>query len=503
MQILAANNASSKTELAITPSSTTLQLVAGGGAKFESPEPGLEYFVGTLSDKSGVLNEIVHVTERVGDVLTIVRAQEDTVAQSWPAKTSFANLITAGSLKAMFGSVHDPINIISLHETTQLTAADSGNTYDNDGTLVPLDVKLPINAPVGTHYTILSAVDLVGIGFTVSEPGVFISFDGQMGTAVLSYTKGGSCEIIRTTESEWMVKSASPRTAWFLRFPTDADFSPEILAWREAVRSSDKNGEPATSTMIAYDQFIHSHKHFGTWTKIVDCVFTWNLEGENSAVALTSLKLRLQLQLTNGAVISNGQGVICDGESMNVLWPAIPAVYGPPVMTPVDQHVEIYTIFVMGKNAQAIGTSSGPGASLPSMSIRPLQNGLMRINFGSRTADFTLPFDPITGNAIGGGLSSGNRVGSTVIEGYKNGVFLGAINVLPMTDGMSSAPINLGSNNNGLIANNFLNCAIGYAAFGARFTAEEEANNWTILSRLIARYGAQPFDPTDEDEEDE
>jgi len=126
MQILAANNASSKTELAITPSSTTLQLVAGGGAKFESPEPGLEYFVGTLSDKSGVLNEIVHVTERVGDVLTIVRAQEDTVAQSWPAKTSFANLITAGSLKAMFGSVHDPINIISLHETTQLTAADSG-----------------------------------------------------------------------------------------------------------------------------------------------------------------------------------------------------------------------------------------------------------------------------------------------------------------------------------------------------------------------------------------
>ena len=49
---------------------------------------------------TGLLTEIVHVTNVTGDVCTIVRAQEGTTALAWTAGDLFANLVTAGTLAA-------------------------------------------------------------------------------------------------------------------------------------------------------------------------------------------------------------------------------------------------------------------------------------------------------------------------------------------------------------------------------------------------------------------
>jgi hypothetical protein len=97
-----ANNASAFIVDALEPGETIITITGGYGDLFPALNPG-DYFIATLS--SSILNEIVHVTERVGDVFTVVqRAQEGTLAQVWPAGTRIQNLMTAGSFMALVQS---------------------------------------------------------------------------------------------------------------------------------------------------------------------------------------------------------------------------------------------------------------------------------------------------------------------------------------------------------------------------------------------------------------
>jgi hypothetical protein len=53
----------------------------------------------TLVDAAtGQLSEIVHVTAKSGDVLTIARGQEGTSARAWSANDIAANMLTAGTI---------------------------------------------------------------------------------------------------------------------------------------------------------------------------------------------------------------------------------------------------------------------------------------------------------------------------------------------------------------------------------------------------------------------
>ena len=81
---LFANNADSSLNGAIASDTLVLTLKAGEGSKFPSPSNG-DYFLVTLFQRVGTTelnHEIVKCTSRVGDNLTVVRAQEGT-----PAKT--------------------------------------------------------------------------------------------------------------------------------------------------------------------------------------------------------------------------------------------------------------------------------------------------------------------------------------------------------------------------------------------------------------------------------
>lgn len=68
------NNAISKLASAITSSSTTITLQAGDGLKFPALA-GSQFFMGTLVKSDGSI-EVVKVTARTGDTLTVVRAAE-------------------------------------------------------------------------------------------------------------------------------------------------------------------------------------------------------------------------------------------------------------------------------------------------------------------------------------------------------------------------------------------------------------------------------------------
>lgn len=77
------NFARSKVATGINSSATTLAITGGTGALFPALT-GAEYFYLTL-ENSSLVREIVKVTARTADTLTIVRAQDGTTAVAWVA----------------------------------------------------------------------------------------------------------------------------------------------------------------------------------------------------------------------------------------------------------------------------------------------------------------------------------------------------------------------------------------------------------------------------------
>jgi hypothetical protein len=81
--ILFANYAYSQLAAGLSSGGTTLSVTTTHGSRFPSPT-GAEYFYLVIENAS-LAYEIVKVTARAGDSLTIVRGQDNTAAQAWNA----------------------------------------------------------------------------------------------------------------------------------------------------------------------------------------------------------------------------------------------------------------------------------------------------------------------------------------------------------------------------------------------------------------------------------
>jgi hypothetical protein len=101
-QALFANLANTTLASAAASGATSIVLSAGTGALFPNPGVG-QYFIGTINPASGTspATEIVIVTARSTDTLTVIRAQEGTTAQNWGIGAIFQQLNTAGTMGAM------------------------------------------------------------------------------------------------------------------------------------------------------------------------------------------------------------------------------------------------------------------------------------------------------------------------------------------------------------------------------------------------------------------
>lgn len=94
--ILFSNNASATLASSISTSATTITVSTGQGALFPAISGG-NLFYATLTDSSNNL-EIVKVTGRASDVLTVVRAQEGTTARAYAAADKIELRIPAAAL---------------------------------------------------------------------------------------------------------------------------------------------------------------------------------------------------------------------------------------------------------------------------------------------------------------------------------------------------------------------------------------------------------------------
>lgn len=93
MGIKLANNAVSIVPLEITDVQTSIDVYTGTGALFPTLGVG-DYFYATLSSVANAY-EVIKVTARSTDTLTIVRAQEGTTALSFPAGSRIELRVTA------------------------------------------------------------------------------------------------------------------------------------------------------------------------------------------------------------------------------------------------------------------------------------------------------------------------------------------------------------------------------------------------------------------------
>ena len=132
MTALLANNATSKLASAITGADTTVVLTTGDGVLFPSPT-GDDWFPLTLQNSSSL--EIVRVTARSGDSLTVVRAQEGTTAQAFSAgndaQLRFTEAVFTDSLYVHptgDGNKHVPANG-TTNEGSVLTAGAVAGVY--------------------------------------------------------------------------------------------------------------------------------------------------------------------------------------------------------------------------------------------------------------------------------------------------------------------------------------------------------------------------------------
>lgn len=99
MKYLFKNNASGTLSAAITSLATSLTLDVGQGVNFPNPTTN-QGFIATLQVGSDI--EIVEVTQRSGDVFTITRAREGTLARAWPIGTPVEMRVTAGLMATFF-----------------------------------------------------------------------------------------------------------------------------------------------------------------------------------------------------------------------------------------------------------------------------------------------------------------------------------------------------------------------------------------------------------------
>ena len=100
MAVLFSNNASSTLASAINSSQTSVTVATGTGTLFPAIS-GSDSFYATIVNSSNLL-EIVRVTGRSGDTLTVVRGQEGTTARDYAAGDKIELRVTAAGLNSKF-----------------------------------------------------------------------------------------------------------------------------------------------------------------------------------------------------------------------------------------------------------------------------------------------------------------------------------------------------------------------------------------------------------------
>lgn len=135
------NNGVGSLAAAVAVGDTTIALAAGDGAKFPALTSADTFYL-TICNATDTLREIVLVTARSGDTLTVVRAQQGTTAFTWPAGSRAECRVTAADLEN-FGRQSGNVVTVAASALIDLTSlAPDTNHVVFTGTAQVSQIKL-------------------------------------------------------------------------------------------------------------------------------------------------------------------------------------------------------------------------------------------------------------------------------------------------------------------------------------------------------------------------
>lgn len=186
MTAVFANFASSTLASSITAGATSLTVRSGTGSLFPAPT-GLEFFYAVLENRtsSGTTREIVKVTARTSNTMTIVRAQEGTTAAAFPRGTTVALRITAAGLESLRNSTLNDWDVpgdltVGGNATITGNVVMNGTMAVEDSVIIGASVQVAGQASVGSLFTIGDATvsgNLLLNGVLASDGGLVVDGD--------------------------------------------------------------------------------------------------------------------------------------------------------------------------------------------------------------------------------------------------------------------------------------------------------------------------------------
>ena len=123
------NFAHSTLAVGVSSGDTTIAVASGHGARFPSLSAG-EYFYATLED-AALNREIVKVTARATDNLTVVRAQDNTAARAWSAGDIVSLRFNAAAIEDVFA---ETLSKVDQTSATGSAVIPAGTEAQRDGT---------------------------------------------------------------------------------------------------------------------------------------------------------------------------------------------------------------------------------------------------------------------------------------------------------------------------------------------------------------------------------
>jgi hypothetical protein len=176
----------------ITPTSTTIQVSPGTGSLFPTLSAGQVFMATLLDAATQTTREIVQVTARSGDVLTVVRGQEGTAAGAYAANDLIQLFMTAGAYQ----------NFIQVSQTA---GGSLSGSYPNPGlTSVFTSGAGTFTIPtitIGLDGRITSASSAVNVPITgtfsttSTSSQAFSAPNGGVYAGTLYTTTGGSIQV--------------------------------------------------------------------------------------------------------------------------------------------------------------------------------------------------------------------------------------------------------------------------------------------------------------------
>ena len=190
-----ANNASSTLAAPISNTALSVSLAAGTGALFPNPSAGQQFALTFNDAATGLLTEVVYCTARSGDTLTIVRAQEGTVAQNWLAGDLAANLVTEGTMAAMQQtSALFPARVITASGAFLMFATDANGGVGLNRVSSPGVSSTTLPNSAGQYWIEDLAKNFNTYNVTVTYPG---GTTGPDGAATQILNVNGQCAAFR------------------------------------------------------------------------------------------------------------------------------------------------------------------------------------------------------------------------------------------------------------------------------------------------------------------